>query len=166
MSEQEWSVRIEATGPGPYDPDWADLVLEALEGHGPAVSVGRREVGVRYSVLARHAEAAVLEALRTFRRALPDLEPVAIDVQTVVEQERQLAASNVPELLGVSEVADALGVSKQRVAELSESASFPSPIVRLRAGPIWERSAIARFLGQWARKPGRPAGSGRARTRS
>jgi hypothetical protein len=163
MNEQEWSVRIEGTGPGPYDLDWADRVVEALEGRGPAVKVGPHEVAVRFTLAARDAEAAFREALLTFREVLPELEPVAIDVQSVVEQERQLAASNVPELLGVSEVAEALGVSKQRVAELSESGSFPAPIVRLRAGPIWERSAIARFLSQWPRRPGRPARGGRAR---
>lgn len=163
MNEQEWSARIEAIGPGPYDLDWADQVIEVLAGRGPAVSVGAREVGVRFAVGGRDAEAAVREALLVIREALPDLEVVAIDVDSVGEQERRLAASNVPELLGVSEVAEALGVTKQRVAELAESESFPAPIVRLRAGPIWERSAIARFLGQWPRRPGRPPRGGRAR---
>jgi hypothetical protein len=165
MSEPEWSVRIEGTGPGPNDLDWADRVLESLEGRGPAVQVGPQEVAVRFTVAARDVETASREALRTFRDVLPELEPVAIELQSVGEQERQLAASNVPELLGVSEVAEALGVSKQRVAELSESESFPAPIIRLRAGPVWARSAIARFLNQWPRKPGRPARGGRARPR-
>jgi hypothetical protein len=139
--------------------------VEALEGHGPAVSVGPRDVGVRFTVRAPDAETASFQAMRTFRQVLPDLAVIAVDVQTVDEQERQLVESNVPELLGVSEVAEALGVSKQRVAELADSESFPAPIVRLRAGPIWERSAIARFLGQWDRRPGRPARGGRARPR-
>jgi hypothetical protein len=163
MSDQEWSARIQATGAGPYDLDWADQVVEALAGRGPAVSVGPRDVGVRFTVHAPDAESASFQAMRAFRQVLPDLEVIAIDVQTIDEQERQLAESNIPELLGVSEVAEALGVSKQRVAELAESESFPAPIVRLKAGPIWERSAIARFLGHWDRRPGRPARGGRAK---
>jgi hypothetical protein len=111
MSEQEWSVRIEGMGPGSYDLGWADRALGALEGRGPAVTVGPREVAVRFTVAARDAEAAFREALLMFRDVLAELEPVAVDVQSVSEQDRQLAASNVPELLGASEVAEALGVS-------------------------------------------------------
>ncbi len=150
-----WSASIEAIGAGPYDVDWASDILEALKDHSPAMSVGPQAIGVTFDVIADDAEAAIQEALRVFRRALPDLEPVEVKVQTVEEQERQLAESNIPELLGVAEVAEALGVSKQRVSELASQESFPLPIARLRSGPIWQRSALARFMRAWNRRPGR-----------
>jgi len=158
-NEQEWSARIEAAGPGPYDVDWASDILDRLEGRGPVMSVGQREVGVRFNVWAPDVRAAAVEALNVFDEVLPDLRPVEVEVIAVEEQERQLQESNVPDLLGVAEIADALGVSKQRVSELAAQESFPVPIARLRSGPVWQRSALARFMSSWNRRPGRrPAG--------
>ena len=54
-----------------------------------------------------------------------------------------------PELVGVSEVAEVLGVSRQRVNELDRLAQrpttrnpFPEPIARLRAGPVWDKRDV------------------------
>lgn len=58
-------------------------------------------------------------------------------------------------LVGVNEVADMFGVSKQRVSELARTDSFPAPVSRLAAGPVWWRSDIQSFMEQWQRKPGR-----------
>jgi hypothetical protein len=55
-----------------------------------------------------------------------------------------------------TEVAEALGVSGQRVYEIAELEDFPAPIVRLKAGPVWQRSALARFMSSWRRQAGRP----------
>jgi hypothetical protein len=156
MSEQEWSVEISAAGAGPFDHDFADDVIAALSGHGPALSVASGEVTVRFSVAAPSAEAVCQEALGLFRRALPSLQVFRIDAETADELDRRLAADGVPELVGVTELAGALGVSKQRISELTESGRFPAPVVRLKAGPIWQRSAIARFVRHWPRRAGRP----------
>jgi hypothetical protein len=64
--------------------------------------------------------------------------------------------SNAPDLVGVAEVAELLGVSKQRASDLAHSEGFPAPVATLRAGPIWRRSQLARFAGGWERRPGRP----------
>jgi hypothetical protein len=154
----EWSVNIEALGPGPYDPEWASGILESapLADRAAVIEVAPQIVGLTFDIQADSAEQAAVEALRIFRAALPGVEPREVRVQTIEEQERQLAESNVPELLGVAEVAEALQVSKQRVSELTSNPNFPAPIAHLRSGPIWQRSALARFLTSWPRKPGRP----------
>jgi predicted DNA-binding transcriptional regulator AlpA len=54
-------------------------------------------------------------------------------------------------LVGVAEVAEMLGVSRQRVTQLAKTASFPRPTVQLAAGPVWESAEIE----QWARETGR-----------
>lgn len=54
-------------------------------------------------------------------------------------------------LMGTSEVAALLGVSRQRVQQLSKTEQFPEPVARLAAGPIWEREDVER----WARETGR-----------
>ena len=51
-------------------------------------------------------------------------------------------------------MAEALGVARQRVYEIVEPEDFPAPIVRLKAGPVWQRSVLARFMGT-----GRPRGA-------
>ncbi len=54
-------------------------------------------------------------------------------------------------LMGTSEVAALLGVSRQRVQQLSKTEQFPEPVARLAAGPIWEREDVER----WAHETGR-----------
>ena len=60
-----------------------------------------------------------------------------------------------PALLGVAELAAALGVSKQRVTQLMQAGSLPTPTARLRAEPIWRRRAVAALVRGWDRRAGR-----------
>lgn len=58
----------------------------------------------------------------------------------------------VGELVGLTEIAELLGISRQRVHKLSQEASgFPEPFARLSAGLIWLRADIE----EWARDTGR-----------
>lgn len=50
------------------------------------------------------------------------------------------------ELVGAAEIAEMLGVSRQRVHQLTESAGFPVPVAELRSGRIWERPAVERWI--------------------
>jgi len=52
------------------------------------------------------------------------------------------------DLLGVHEIAELLGLSRQRVHQLASQADFPKPIARLNAGDIWTRADIE----QWRNK--------------
>src|SRR3989304_458130 len=112
--------------------------------------------------------ALVLEkALRIFAASFkripfprpPDV--VSAEVATVEELDRQLQESNFPDLVGIAEVAEILGVTKQRASELSRSRRFPKPIAQITAGPVWDRHAIARFVERWPRRrTGRPEKAG------
>jgi len=54
--------------------------------------------------------------------------------------------------MGVAEIADLLGVSRQRVNQLVQTdPTFPEPEAELSAGRIWLRSAIE----QWVAASGR-----------
>ncbi len=56
------------------------------------------------------------------------------------------------EVLGVTEVAALLGISRQRVDQLTHSDSdFPTAVVTLGRGRLWEKAAIEK----WARESGR-----------
>lgn len=72
--------------------------------------------------------------------------------------EAEALRPDTPELLAATDVAELLGVSRQRVHQLhTEHPQFPEPYQRLGSGPIWTRPAIEAFDRAWARKPGRPA---------
>lgn len=56
------------------------------------------------------------------------------------------------DLVGISEVAEMLGVTRQRVDKLSRtSPDFPQPVSTLHGGRVWLRSKIE----EWATKTGR-----------
>lgn len=52
------------------------------------------------------------------------------------------ALSGAVGLLGVSEVAAAAGLSRARVSELARMGRMPAPLVRIAAGPVWDRWTI------------------------
>lgn len=57
-------------------------------------------------------------------------------------------------LMGLTEIAEMLGVSRQRVHQLAKANDFPAPVARLSAGTIWERVDVE----AWARATGRLGG--------
>lgn len=48
-------------------------------------------------------------------------------------------------LAGITEVAEILGVSKQRAHQITSSADFPKPADRLAAGPVWRREVVEQW---------------------
>jgi predicted DNA-binding transcriptional regulator AlpA len=62
-------------------------------------------------------------------------------------------------LVGVAEIAEMLGVSKQRVVQLAQSYSdFPGPEAELGSGRIWARSAIETWLATHPERKSGPKG--------
>ncbi|KOU76768.1 hypothetical protein ADK57_04445 [Streptomyces sp. MMG1533] len=60
---------------------------------------------------------------------------------------------------GVSEVAELLGVSRQRLGILRNGGSFPDPVADLAVGPIWDLDEIAAWMSSGLRRTsaGRPS---------
>jgi predicted DNA-binding transcriptional regulator AlpA len=57
-----------------------------------------------------------------------------------------------PDLVGVHEIAQLLGVSRQRVDQIVHSDdTFPQPVAEIAAGRIWNRSEIERWLAERGR---------------
>lgn len=48
-------------------------------------------------------------------------------------------------LLGIHELADLLGVSRQRADQLARQVGFPRPVAELKAGRIWRQADVARW---------------------
>jgi prophage regulatory protein len=53
--------------------------------------------------------------------------------------------------VGVTEIGDLLGVSRQRADQLTRTERFPEPVAVLSAGRIWRRVDVQ----DWARATGR-----------
>jgi predicted DNA-binding transcriptional regulator AlpA len=53
------------------------------------------------------------------------------------------------DILGTSEVALVLGVSKQRIHALRKDKRFPQPFRNIAASPLWDKREVDNFLMQW-----------------
>lgn len=57
-----------------------------------------------------------------------------------------MIANDGRQVLGAAELGKLLGVSRQRVSQLTAKEWFPSPISRLSMGPVWELVDIERMV--------------------
>lgn len=62
-----------------------------------------------------------------------------------------LAVSAPMKLMGLHEVAELLGVSRQRADQLVRERDFPRPVAELKAGRIWRTGDVEK----WKEKRGR-----------
>ncbi len=60
-------------------------------------------------------------------------------------------------MLGAAELSALLGVSRQRVSQLTGKAWFPAPVIRLAMGTVWELVAIQRMASETGRTLDYPA---------
>jgi hypothetical protein len=87
---------------------------------------------------------------------LPEFPIVRCEILRWDEFERRLDEPAVPELIGISEIAELLGVTRQRASQLARTATFPLPAAELASGPVWLEPNIRQFVANWSRIPGRP----------
>lgn len=165
-----WNVTIELVGNDSetVTTDALDDLLHVLSDLSPVVITpskdpadGRVRFGVDVTIDAPDAHDAIENARYHFAQALdkaglPRWPVVRVEALTDEELDHRLQTPMFPKLVGVAEVAEMLGVSKQRVSELGRQESFPRPIISLASGPIWAEPAVAQFIEHWDRRPGRP----------
>jgi len=65
-------------------------------------------------------------------------------------------------LVGVAELSEMLGVSRQRAVQIADAyTDFPAPDVELASGRVWQRSSVERWIEKHPdRRPGRPPKGG------
>jgi hypothetical protein len=168
MSEHGYSILAEFWGEVPPDRlDHAtDGIIEAVRhegGDGTVVSADESGIDVRFSLLYDVPRALAeigVEGERIARASVEatglslDLEALHVQTDAALEREVNTPA---PGLIGLSEIAGILGVSKQRVGQLRAREDFPAPVAELAAGPVWQRQMLDRFIRDWPRRSGRPA---------
>ncbi len=159
----DWSVEFdfESVPVGDDLEGRVEDVLEFLADYSAVVSYDERSLSVRLTVADASPEHAIHLALEPVaiartKAGLGESPPIRIEVESMEELDRRIQESNAPELIGVAELAELIGVSRQRASELARSRDFPAPIVTLASGPIWRKAAVARHVSRWPRRPGRP----------
>jgi len=140
-----WTVTLEGRAATALDPE---SVLEQLAEHHPAVSYGDGLLSTTVTVDAHSASQAIdlvqELVLSTLGRAKLALERV--EAMTEERQERELEISNLPDLVGLAEIAELASTTRQRVFQMTANKSFPAAVLELRSGRLWNRAAIARYL--------------------
>ncbi len=151
-----WSVLVECAAPDgavelSVDDERYEALVEQAEDYDGAVTCGADRFSVQISVEASDALYATMEARDFMHKAitnanLPKWPVVRFEAVTESDQDAELSRPQIPELLGAAEVAQRIGVSRQRVAKLREKPDFPHPWVELAAGPVWLTQAIDRWI--------------------
>jgi hypothetical protein len=175
----DWSVYVQAAGPKgapPLDEDALDLFVENLSAYSPAVTGAatpeqERIWSAQLSITnesddpVRAVQVAVDVVIDAARKAgLPPWPVVKLEATEWDRFDAELDEPNTPDLVGVAELAELCGVTRQRASVLARSSGFPEPLAELASGPVWDLRMVKRFVRDWARKPGRPARGREERT--
>ena len=148
---------VEVTVAAQIDADALVDLTDALSSAGAAASF----TDDTYTIALTAEGADVFDAQMHARRLLGDFEIpeeriVRMTTMTIDELEREVTRPTYPEVVGIAEIAERLGVSKQRASQVARTAAFPKPYAELASGPVWFLPNVKRFIEEWERKPGRP----------
>lgn len=124
-----------------------DSLLEELERRPQALApIGRghgASLGAVFEIEANTPQQASALGIRTFQAALVKATEGVVEPPAITRMELSTGVYDPLELLGATDVAHFLGVSRQRVYQLMTSyADFPRPTAELARGSIWSRREI------------------------
>ncbi len=160
----EWHAVVEVNQPT-LDDDQIDTLTDELPGYATLThNADRGRLSMRFIVDAATLRQATETALRAARRAcgvafaskVPEL--TQIRVLPVDDQMRELEYPQPQDLIGYVEIAEILGVTRQRARELATTnPDFPRPLAQLAASPVYTRPSVTAFAARWPRRrTGRP----------
>jgi predicted DNA-binding transcriptional regulator AlpA len=100
------------------------------------------------SLEAKTARELHVQVDEIFDRVLAELGQTwasVVEIQYVAASETDARLDKLPSCIGVSEAAEVLQVTKQRVGQLAKRDDFPEPVFTLRATPVWRESDIRKY---------------------
>ncbi len=163
------SATVDPTGLEEKLADLADLLADhaaVTTGLAPAVPGGRWGITVTTTSdpTDPHGTTAAITATLgdvldyAAKADLPAWPLARVEALTEPELDRLLDEPDprAPDLVGIAEIGAMLGVSRQRASQIQVRYDFPTPLARLKAGPVWRRHDIAVWAETWDRKGGRP----------
>ncbi|WP_405461576.1 hypothetical protein OG786_29230 [Streptomyces sp. NBC_00101] len=158
---QAWSIEVEL-GVSDVSDDLVEELVEYLIDCSPAVGKAPSgNLSARIFIEAGTARQAIDGALKEVTAAAKEagIPAVVVGVDLVTEEEldRRLAEPSIPDLVGISEIAEMLNVVRQRATQLSQRSDFPPAVAHLKSGPVFVRDQVIAFERRWDRRSGRPA---------
>jgi hypothetical protein len=180
----DWSVYVQAAGPPdapPLDEAAVDRFAENLSTYSPVVTgagapeqerIWSAQLTVSYPYLiedvpepVQAAKFAVdLVTAAASKAGMPPWQVVKLEVTEWERFDAELDQPNTPDLVGIAELAELVGVTRQRASALARRPGFPEPLAELASGPVWDLRMVERFVRGWSRKPGRPVTKREQRT--
>ncbi|MBI4935848.1 MAG: hypothetical protein HY828_18355 [Actinobacteria bacterium] len=94
--------------------------------------------------------------LTSTKQVTGGLTVVNVEVQRADHLDAELARPVLPALVGITEAAEILGVTRQRAHAIAQQPRFPRPVAELASGPVYLEHAVRAFADQ-PRRAGRPA---------
>lgn len=162
----EWSVYVRLTCPTPADDDSivdaTVAITNEMQPHSASIVIGDGWVSAQAWTDAPTLTSATHHVSESLEKAsaaagLHTGDEIEVHAQRWVDFMAELERPTLPALVSGPEVAEILGITRQRVHQLAhERADFPEPAYQLGVGRLWFRAGIERFAEQWQRRPGRP----------
>lgn len=138
---------------------WAGSLYAQNDEATLAQSAGHIYLTVWFADAEGHMHALkLIEGLLDEAGVTPALPVIGTEIRSESIYTRTAEEPSLPELVGAAEVAEILGVSRQRVHQLVHAKTIPSPLAVLRGGFVWDADAVR--LCAEKRKGTRSLGSG------
>lgn len=157
--EDLWRATVTFDSTAPLTHDQANTLCAALPG--PSVTVEQDGRGTHLSMtvpavsLAEAVEEARLAVHEAYRSAFDVVgRQVAIAVQPEAVYREELIRPSPMALIGVGEIGDMAGVSRERGRQLTELPDFPPPLAVVKATKVYTRLSVELFLQRWPRRAG------------
>lgn len=156
-TESDWAIRLDTTPD--LTEDQVDALMDELAYFSPSIGPdGMQLCGYGPSWVDALSEAARETRQAMHRVGVEGARILGGEIKPYATFLRELEQPVLPTLMGLAEIAQAIGVSRQRAGQIAQRDDFPEPAARLHTGPVWTDHAIERFLAGWERRrTGRPA---------
>lgn len=158
---QRWVVEVTLATKHALTEQLLDAMADRADKHDMTVAARAHEPGVVFTAEVGGSEVALVSVWAfDIAEDATAYELADLRVSSPAVREAEAFRPDTPELLAATDVAELLGVTRQRVHQLHKArGDFPAPYVRLGSGPVWTRPAIEAFNTGWSRKGGRPVRS-------
>lgn len=160
MDDATWWAEVTFdTAPESLTDDQADALM-STHGVASARSNGARlivEIVLCADRLATAVAGAVAVAENAHKAAFGEPgHSVGVRVLASADRDHEVEHPFVPSLVGVNDIGDMLGVSRQRAAKLTQTEGFPAPIDYIGQTAVYLRAQVLEWESGWSRQTGRP----------
>lgn len=162
----DWYITAAFTTAAPLSSEAGFDILDALADFhvSPAVTPNGGCISLTASAPdAIQAAAMIPKIMAKAHPVIGDFTLTAVEIRNECEFQIRLDEPEIPDLVGLTEIAEMAGVSRQRANTIVKQEGFPAPVLTLAAGQFRTRAAVENWVENWTRKPGPKPGTGARR---